>query len=65
MERDHTSESEAVKKLNKVDKERAAYNSQCFKTGWVNADGCDLCINTDRFGIDEASDLISTTVANK
>ncbi|MGN0521964.1 MAG: MATE family efflux transporter [Eubacterium sp.] len=65
MERDHLSEVEAGKKLSKVDKERAAYYNQRSKTSWGNAQGYDLCIDTDWFGIDGACDIITATVSNK
>lgn len=65
MERDHLSAAEAGKKLAKVDKERAAYYNQRSKTHWGDAEGYDLCIDTDWFGIDGASDLITAIVTDK
>ncbi len=64
-ERDHISAAEAKKKINKVDKERAAYYDQRSETRWGDAEGYDLCIDTDWFGIDGASNLITTLVKNK
>lgn len=64
-ERDHISEADAKKKLNKVDKERAAYYNQRSQTRWGDAEGYDLCIDTDWFGIDDASNLIANVVAGK
>lgn len=65
MERDHISEAEAKKKLSKVDRERAAYYNQRSETRWGAAEGYDLCVDTDWFGIDGASELIAAIVANK
>lgn len=60
MERDHISAAEAGKKLSRVDK----YN-QRSKTRWGDAEGYDLCVGTDWFGIDGASNLITTVVTKK
>ena len=65
VERDHISATEAGKKLSKVDKERAAYYNQHSKTRWGDAKSYDLCVDTDWFGIDGASDLITTVVTKK
>lgn len=65
MERDSLSAAEAGKKLNKADKERAAYYNQHSKTRWGDAEGYDLCLDTSWFGIEGASKLIITTVINK
>lgn len=65
MERDHISAAEAGKKLSRVDKERAAYYNQRSKTRWGDAEGYDLCVDTDWFGIDGASNLITTVVTKK
>ena len=62
MERDHLTAAEAGKKLAKVDKERAAYYNQRSKTRWGDSAGYDLCLDTDWFGIDGASNLITNTV---
>lgn len=61
-QRDHLTETEAGKKLAKVDKERAAYYNQRSNTRWGDASGYDLCLDTDRFGIDGASGLIADAV---
>ena len=65
MERDGLSEEEANKKRIKVDKERSAFYNQHSKTRWGDAEGYDLCLDTDWFGIDGASDLISAIVAQE
>ncbi len=64
MERDHVSAAEAGRKLSKVDKERAAYYNQRAKTHWGDAEGYDLCLDTDWFGIDGASDSIIAAVTH-
>lgn len=65
MERDHLSATEAARKLGKVDKERAAYYNQRSQTRWGDAEGYDLCIDTDWFGMDGAADLIAAAVTGK
>ncbi len=65
MERDHIPAAEAKKKINKVDKERAAYYNQHCGSRWGNAKGYDLCIDTDWFGIDGASGLITSIVTDQ
>lgn len=65
MERDHVSAAEAGRKLGKVDRERAAYYNQRSKTRWGDAEGYDICIDTDWFGIDGASRLIASIAANR
>ncbi len=65
MQRDNISAAEAKKKISKVDKERAAYYNQRSETRWGDAQGYDLCIDTDWFGIEGACGLITDTVKNK
>ena len=62
MERDRLSAAEADRKLSKVDRERAAYYNQHAKTRWGEAEGYDLCIDTDWFGMDGAAGLIVSAV---
>ncbi|MBR1486468.1 MAG: MATE family efflux transporter [Synergistaceae bacterium] len=64
MERDSLSREDAIKKMNKADKERAAYYNQLSKTKWGNADGYDLCLDTDFFGIDGTANLIISAAKN-
>lgn len=61
VRRDSLNTADARKKIAKADKERAAYYNQLSATKWGAADGYDLCLNTDWFGIDHAADLIVTT----
>lgn len=63
MEREGLSAAEASKKLIKADRERSAYYNQRSQTRWGDAAGYDLCLDTDWFGIDGASDLITATAA--
>lgn len=64
-ERDHLTPAEADKKIAKVDRERAAYYNQRSKSRWGDATGYDLCLDTDWFGVDGASDLIVAATMTK
>lgn len=57
-ERDHLNERESAQKLAAVDKERAAYYNQYSDKQWGSADGYDLCIDTEKLGIEGAVNLI-------
>ena len=61
-ERDQLTEQESVKKIAKVDKERAAYYNQYSEQKWGEASSYDLCIDTDKFGIEGTADLIISTI---
>ena len=65
MERDSLSKDDAVRKMKKVEKERSSYYNQRSQTGWGNAEGYDLCLDTDWFGIKETANLIVSIVSNK
>lgn len=62
MERDGLTAADADKKLAKADRERAAYYNQRSATRWGDAAAYDLCLDTDWFGIDGASELIVSAV---
>lgn len=63
-ERDHLSRQESIRKLNKVDKERAAYYNQHTDKVWGAVSSYDLSIDTDRLGIDGAVDVIAAAIQN-
>lgn len=65
MERDGLSEAEASKKLAKVDRERSAYYNQRSRTRWGDAAGYDFCLDTDWFGIENASSLITSVITQR
>ncbi len=56
--RDHLTEQESLKKTAKVDKERAAYYNQHSDREWGSAFTYDLCIDTDKLGIEGAANMI-------
>ena len=62
MERDHVSEQDSISKVKKVDRERAAYYNQYSNRVWGTADNYELCIDTDKIGIQEAADMIISLV---
>lgn len=59
IQRDSLNAEDARKKISKVDKQRSAYYNQRSTTKWGDANGYDLCLNTDYFGIDGAVSLIA------
>lgn len=61
-ERDGLTVQESLKKIAKVDKERAAYYNQHSDKTWGAAASYDLCIDTNKLGIEGAAELIETTV---
>lgn len=56
--RDGLSESEALKKVHKMDKLRSAYYNEYAYAAWGKADNYDLCINLSKISIDTAIDMI-------
>ena len=61
-ERDHLTENESVQKIARVDKERAAYYNQQSDKKWGDAATYDMCLDTDRLGIQNAADVIEAAV---
>lgn len=61
-ERDGLTEQASLQKIKKVDKERAAYYNQQSNARWRQADNYDLCIDTDKIGIEQAADLIVSLI---
>ena len=57
-QRDGLTEQESRKKLLRVDSERAGYYNQHGENAWGAAGTYDLCIDTDRFGLDGTAALI-------
>ena len=57
-EREGLSAEEAKQKINRVDKERAAYYNQRGKGRWAGADNYDLILNTDWYSQEESADLV-------
>lgn len=49
---------EAIKKIEKHDKRRAAYHDYYCKGKWGHADAYDLCINSSTLGIDGTVDFL-------
>lgn len=54
----------AKKRVQKADKERAAYYNQFGGSAWGYASTYDLCINTETFGDDKAAEMIVRLVTN-
>lgn len=61
-EHEHLTEQECIKKITRVDKERASYYNQYTDKKWGVASSYDLCIDTDKFGIDGAVEMIVAAV---
>lgn len=61
-ERDHLTVQESRKKIARVDKVRAAYYNQHSDQKWGDAASYDLCIDTDKPGIDGTVDMIVAAI---
>lgn len=61
-ERENLSEQESAQKIKKVDKERAAYYNQYAGGSWGDASNYDLCVDTEKLGVQGAADLIVAAV---
>lgn len=60
--RENLSQQESVQKIKKVDKERSAYYNQNSDQEWGEASNYDLCVDTDKLGVQGAADLIAAAV---
>ncbi len=60
--RDGVSEKDALRKMRKVDKERAAYYNQYTDEKWGYAQNYDCCYNTDHLGMEATAQSIVTLV---
>lgn len=60
--RDHLTNQESIRKITKVDKERAMYYNQYSDKKWGTASSYDLCIDTGKLGLDGAVDTIVTAI---
>jgi cytidylate kinase len=58
-------ESEARRKIQEVDSNRAAYNKQLYGHDWCDPDEHDLIINTGQIDYETASQIILTAVADR
>lgn len=56
--RDDLSEEEAAKKIQKMDKLRAAYYNEYADAAWGRADNYDLCINLSKISVDQGVKMI-------
>jgi len=62
IKREGMTEKEAKQRISKADRERSAYYNQAAQGKWGQPECYDLCINTDRVSIDDAADLIASSV---
>ncbi len=58
VEFDNLSEKEAIKKINKINKQRSDYYEKFTSQKWGDKKNYDLCIDTSKVGIDGAIDII-------
>lgn len=63
-ERENLSEQESLQKIKKADKERGAYYNQHPGQEWGAASTYDLCVDTDKLGVQGAAQLIVAAVQN-
>ena len=61
-ERDGLTAAESARKQVQVDRERAAYYNQSSDRKWGDAANYDLCIDTDKLGIQGAVDMIAAAL---
>ena len=62
IKREGMTEKEAKQRISKADRERSAYYNQAAQGKGGQPECYDLCINTDRVSIDDAADLIASSV---
>ena len=60
VEFDKLSEKEAIKKINKIDKQRADYYEKFTSQKWGDKKNYDICIDTSKVGIDGAIIIIES-----
>ena len=60
--REGLSDAESFRKVVKVDRERAAYYNQRSEREWGNAATYDLCLDTDKFGLEGTAERIAAMV---
>ena len=58
-EREKLSDLDSYKKVLRVDKERAAYYNQWSDRVWGAASTYDLCLDTDKFGLENTAEIIA------
>ncbi len=63
--RDNLTLSNALKKVKKVNRERAAHCKYFTSTEWGNADNYDLCIKSNAFGCDKTAKIIEDLFRKK
>ena len=65
MQRENLSFEESKAKIKRVDKERSDYYNSFGYHSWANASNYDLCIDTDKFGMEETAEIISEIIIRK
>ena len=65
MKLENISQKEAIKLINKVDKERASYYNFYTNENWGEKDGYDLCIDTSKIGVENTTELIENYINMK
>lgn len=63
--RNNISKNDALKKVKKVNRERAAHCKYFTSTEWGNADNYDLCIKSNAFGCEESAKIIEDLFRKK
>ena len=65
MEREDIGEAAAARRVHEMDANRAAYIKQVYGRDWLDVRIYDLAIDTGRFGIEAAADVILAAVARR
>lgn len=55
---EHVSEEEAERRIDRINKEREAYNKYYTGTGWLDASQYDICLNTSKLTIKQCIRVI-------
>lgn len=64
IEFEKLSEKDAIKMIEKIDRQRADYYEKFTSQKWGNKNNYDICIDTSRVGIDGAIDIIGNYIEN-
>ena len=65
MEFEKLSEREAIKKIEKIDKQRADYYEKFTSHKWGDKNNYDICIDTSKVGIEGAINIIENYIQNR
>ena len=65
MDREYLTEKESRDKVVRVDKEREKYYSAFSAASWGSAENYDLCVDTEKIGVERTAVIIAELVKNR